>query len=207
MGLVKAQALSREPAAVEVRQDISEASEEALNDADPRRRSAAARTLAATAGSETLLLERFRREADQGVRESLLLALIGLGTPAAAAGLAVHLGSDDADVRNAVIEALGTMPAGAAATVEALLGDPDPDIRIFACNILAGLDDPAAEPWLRRVVETETEANVCAAAVEALTQVGTADSVPALRALAIRFPREPFLAFAIDTALAQAEDR
>jgi hypothetical protein len=47
------------------------------------------------------------------------------------------------------------------------------------------------------VLDNEAEANVCAAAVDVLAEVGGAEALPSLRACERKFSGTPFLSFAI----------
>ena len=82
-----------------------------------------------------------------------------------------------------------------------LLGDRDVDIRILSCELarslpeLRGHDACSARCW-----PANTEANVCAAAIDVLAEVGGPAALPTLAACAQRFRGSPFLAFAIKTA-------
>jgi hypothetical protein len=51
------------------------------------------------------------------------------------------------------------------------------------------------------VLSCETEANVCAAAVDVLADVGRAEALPALQATAARFGDVTFLNFAVKVAM------
>lgn len=53
---------------------------------------------------------------------------------------------------------------------------------------------------LLRVFEHEPHVNVCAAAVDVATEVGTKDLLVALDGVRLRFASEPFLVFAVDIA-------
>lgn len=138
------------------------------------------------------------------VRESLFTALIRIGTKDVAAGLLPLLNSEDAGLRNGAIEALKSMPAAVSERIEEILTGPS-DVRIFGVEILGALAHPSTSQWLTRVIETETELNVCAAAVEALAECGDPAAASALRDLLERFPDEPFLEFSVQTALARIE--
>ena len=59
---------------------------------------------------------------------------------------------------------------------------------------------PEAPRLLCALIESDPQANVCAAAVEVLSEIGDADAVAALARCAARFPNDPFLTFAIETA-------
>jgi len=138
------------------------------------------------------------------VREAIITALLGIGTPAAAAVLAGVLGSEDTALRNDAIEALRELGPAAMAPTERLLDSPVADIRMFAVSVLSGLRHPQAAILLRRVLERDPEINVGLAAVEVLVEVGGPESLPALRAFAARFPDEPFVRMAVDLACRRA---
>ena len=57
-----------------------------------------------------------------------------------------------------------------------------------------------AVPRLRRVIENDSHVNVCGAAVDVATEVGTSDLLPALAGLRDRFANEQFLVFAVGVA-------
>jgi HEAT repeat protein len=99
------------------------------------------------------------------------------------------------------------MPDEVAPHVESMLADPDSDVRIFAVNVLAGLRHPMVPEWLHRVVARDRHVNVCAAALDALAEVGEPDAVPALEALAARFSDVTFIKFAVDAAVRRIRGR
>ena len=93
------------------------------------------------------------------------------------------------------------MPEGVALHIIELLNDRDSDVRIFAIDILQQLAHPQTPEWLLSVLKDETHINVIATAVDRLAEVGTSDMLPALKALKLRFPNEPYLDFAVQTAI------
>lgn len=101
--------------------------------------------------------------------------------------------------RNAALEALAVMPEHVAPHVAALLRDPDSDVRIFTANLLSVLPHPKAAAWLVEAL-ADPHANVCAAAVDGLAEIGDARALPVLAALPARFPDDSFLAFAVQLA-------
>jgi HEAT repeat protein len=78
-----------------------------------------------------------------------------------------------------------------------LLADPDPDVRLLACDLVREVGGADRTRWLCALIETEPEVNVCAAAVEALGEIADASAEPSLSRCAERFPDDPFLGFAI----------
>ena len=147
------------------------------------------------------LCDRLEVEASPSVRAVLFTTLIQLQSPDVAARLADLLRSDDVPLRNAAIEALQEMPDAVAPHFERLLADDDSDVRIFAVNILATLRHARASEWLIDVMRTDPHVNVCAAAVDGLTEVGGPEALPDLEDLRHRFAGNAFMEFAIDAAM------
>jgi HEAT repeat protein len=139
-------------------------------------------------------------ESEPRVREALFTALARVATPEAAAVLLPYIGSDAADIRTGALDALRAMPEATAQHLPRLLGDTDADVRLLACDLVRDMPGLEAPRLLCALIETEPQANVCAAAVEVLTEIGDADALPALSACAARFPADPFLSFAINAA-------
>lgn len=168
---------------------------------NPTARRWAARDLVEFPEAAGVLVNQLKREGDASVREAILTTLACLGDPAAVAGLVECLRSEDAALRNEVIEAMQQLPDEVAPIMGGLLDDPDPDVRIFAVNILESLRHSQVEAWLLGVIEQDPHVNVCATAVDLLGEVGTSVSRPALEHLKVRFADEPYICFAADLAL------
>lgn len=172
-----------------------------LQDADPATRRWAARDLADCPGVSAALVERLNQEAEVSVREVILSTLTGLGDATAVAGLVECLRSEDVPLRNEAIESMRQLPEAVAPIMRGLLADPDPDVRIFAVNILQSLCHPEVETWLIEVIEQDAHVNVCATAVDLLGEVGTVVAHESLLRLKARFTNEPYIRFAADLAL------
>jgi len=173
----------------------------ALCSADPKSRRWAARDLAHFPAAVDALLTQLARETDREVREAIFITLAQFDNSQAVNGLIHCLRSEDAALRNSAIDALKLMPAAVAPMMAQLLRDPSADVRILAINVLESLRHPEVEAWLIGVIAQDTHVNVCATAVDLLTEVGTKTAVQALLALKSRFAEEPFMHFAIDVAL------
>ncbi len=156
---------------------------------------------AGRSGATELLASRLEVEDDHGIREMILTNLLRNGGVAAARPLLDLLRSDDAGLRNAVIETLQGMGDAITPLIEDLLADPDSDVRIFAVNIVHSLSSPTVPDIALKVISSDPHVNVCAAAVDVLAEVGRPEMAGALRDVANRFPDQPFLAFAVRTAL------
>ncbi|MDR3517431.1 MAG: HEAT repeat domain-containing protein [Azospirillaceae bacterium] len=176
-----------------------------LSAAEPSVRRAAARDLAAHPEAAMPACDRLEIEASPSVRAVLLTTLIHLQSPAVAVRLAAHLRSEDVPLRNAAIEALQEMPDAIAPHLQDLLADEDSDVRIFAVNILGALRHAQAPEWLAEVVRSDPHINVCAAAVDALAEIGSLETLIDLENLRRRYDGNAFMEFAIDAAMRRIE--
>lgn len=147
------------------------------------------------------LVTRLASEADPVVLDRLLSGLADIADATAVEGLVVCLRSEDVRLRNGAIDALKTIPDAVAPVMTPLLSDADPDVRIFAINVLSSLRHPSVEAWLLAVIRDDDHLNVCATAVDLLGEVGSSAAIEPLEALKTRFPGEPFIAFATELAL------
>jgi HEAT repeat protein len=161
----------------------------------------AARDLAEQPDVSEALCRRLGIEEASPVRAVLFSSLTQIGDAAAVAGLMALLRSEDAELRCGSIEALKCLPDQIGTHIQTLLHDDDPDVRIFIVNILEALPHPDVPHWLCQVIEEEREVNVCAAAIDLLAELGTADMVPALLAVKGRFAGTPYIAFAVDLTI------
>ena len=164
-------------------------------------RRAAARDLATLPGSAVALCDRLEVEPSPSVRSAIMTGLILANTQEVASRLADHLHSDDAQLRNAAIEALQEMPDAVAPLLRQLLADEDSDVRIFAVNILAVLRHEQAPEQLAQVIRTDPHINVCSAALDGLVEVGATEMISDIELLGARFPESDFVRFAVDTAI------
>jgi len=171
-----------------------------LEDPDEDIRRAAVR-LAARLGEAEVLARHLEDESDAGLRETILTSLVRIGGVKAARPLLKTLRSEDALLRNAVIETLQSMGETVAEEIETLLDDENPDLRIYAVNIIQSMRSSRVPDIALRVAATDPHVNVCAAAVDVLAEVGRPEMVGELRAVADRFPDQPFLAFAVRAAI------
>lgn len=172
-----------------------------LSAASPTARRWAARDLVGHPGAAPALIARLELEPDSAVREAIMTSLTEIGDAVTVQGLVKCLRSEDASLRNEAIEAMKHLPDTVAPVMAGLLADPEPDVRIFAVNVLESLRHPDVEQWLIEVISEDAHINVCATAVDLLGEVGTEAAVTPLEALKLRFPDEPYIEFAADLAL------
>jgi HEAT repeat protein len=176
----------------ESRQDLTASSSE--------RRWAAARRLAMDPANAVVLGEALALETDARVREALFTGLARMQTPEAVRFVLPHLRSQDAAIRSGALDALNAIPQAVEMHLPGLLMDPDPDVRLLVCEIVRRLPGAVATRYLCDLLARETLANVCGAAVEALSEVGDETALPVLADCAARFGSEPFLIYAIKAA-------
>jgi HEAT repeat protein len=180
----------------------------ALQAASADERWSAARQLGGQPGHAGLLIAALGRESDARVREALFTALARDGSAEAISGILPFIRAQDAALRTAALDALATRPGAIAAHIESLLADPDRDVRILSCDLVRRLPSAEATLCLSALLARETDLNVCAAAVEVLSEVGDDRARPALEACATRFAGDGFLDYAIQVALRRiGEDR
>lgn len=165
----------------------------------------AARDLVEFPESAAALGDHLSREPESQVREAIFTSLGAMANSEAVQALLPMLRTEDPQLRNGAIEALIEMPQAVGPRVQALLEDPDPDVRIFTVNLLGDLKHPDLNTWLIRVLNQDEHVNVVAAAIEVVAEVGTPDAVPALQAAVRRFSQDPFLGFAADVAIERIE--
>ncbi|MCE2680878.1 MAG: HEAT repeat domain-containing protein [Burkholderiales bacterium] len=176
-----------------------------LREVDPETRRISAKALSAFPQAVHALAGSLELERTKSVREVMLTSLALIGTPEAVAVLLPCLRSDDAHLRNEAIEVLKQLPTTLAPMMESLLKDQDPDVRIFAVNVLESLRHPRVVEWLLDVIENDSHVNVCATALDLLSEVGDESCISSLLRAQERFTSEPYLQFAVRTALDRIE--
>jgi HEAT repeat protein len=175
----------------------------ALDSSDAESRWAAARSLAGQAEAVPDLAAALRRETVPRVREAILTSLIRTGDAASAEAIVPCLRSQDAGLRAAAIEAQQALPSARVPILARLFNDPESDVRLLATELARNMKASDATRLLCGLIESEPHPNVCAAAIEVLAEVGTAEALPALKRCAVRFTATPFLPFAISMAIAR----
>jgi HEAT repeat protein len=173
---------------------------QSLQAADASIRNQAAHKLSIYPEAVDALCERLLQESSVAVRTSILTSLIKINTSAAAAGLVRILRVANASLRNDVISGLQEMQQVSLPHVEGLLEDEDPDARIYGIYILSAIQHPRVPLRLLQVIEFESHINVWGAALDALTEVGTPDMIPAIESSLHRFDCE-YGQFAVEFAV------
>jgi HEAT repeat protein len=171
-----------------------------IQDSDAMVRRWGVRDLAEHPAAAQELVRLIETERDNSVRAALCFALAKIGGEVVVSGMVNLLRSDDPGLRNTAIEILKQLPDSVGPHMEALLADPDSDVRIFAVNVLEALCHPKVETWLIKVVEQDAHVNVVSTALDLISEVGTEAALPALDSLARRFADYPYIAFATAAA-------
>ena len=174
-----------------------------LNSPDVEVRWRAARGIAPEPEFVAPLAKALEGETVPRVREAIITKLMRIGDQASVQALLPYLGAQDAGIRIAALDALQTMPDATSPFMTSLLSDADSDVRILATELVRNMPVDQATSLLAALLDRETHPNVCGAAVEVLTELGTPDALPALQACAVRFADTPFLPFAISHAIAR----
>ena len=181
----------------------SSSQQAALDSPDVDSRWTAARALAGQADAVPALAVALACEPIPRVREAMMTALIRIGNAASIEVLLPYLRSQDAGVRAAAIEALQALPHAIAPFMTPLLNDGDSDVRLLATELARNMEGSEATRLLCELIEREHHPNVCAAAIDVLTEVGTPDALPILERCAARFAATPFLPFAVSVAMSR----
>jgi HEAT repeat protein len=178
----------------------AENAEQALRSGTSDERWAAARVLSGQPQAVGSLAAALEAESDPRVREALLTGLARIGSPESAEPILPLVRSDDAGLRAAALDALRLMPLALETHLAVLLRDPDPDVRVLACDLARALPAQTATALLCDLLAREPLTNACAAAVDVLAECGGPECLPALEACAARFAEEPFLVFSLKVA-------
>jgi HEAT repeat protein len=171
-----------------------------LNSGSADQRSLAARSLGKFIDSAQALGVALSRENQKGVREAILISLAAIDTQASFDAVMPLLRSGDAKLRSGALDTLKAMSVTGASRLGELLNDADPDIRILACELARDMTSNEAQRALRAAIETDPLVNVCAAAIDALAEIGSQDDLPLFERCLKRFPNESFLAFSVSVA-------
>jgi hypothetical protein len=144
-----------------------------------------------------IMIAALKAEKDAGVQDLILQTLRARGGDVVVDALVPFLSSDDAHLRNSIIDVLQQMPAEMETHMEVLLADDDADVRIFAINIMASLQHASVPHWLETVINHDQHLNVCMTALDLLAETGEKSMCASVERLLTRFPDEPYVAFSV----------
>jgi len=174
---------------------------EFLNHDDPQERRYAARDLNAFPEAIDALCDCVTTESELIVSQAIFDTLSAIGGERVVERLMPMLKSEDAALRNGVIEVLQGFPQEVAPRIASLLNDPDSDVRIFAIDVLQILAHPEAPGWLLEVIRDEEHINVVGTALDRLAEIGTPEMLPDLQAVKLRFSGEAYISFSADICI------
>lgn len=138
-----------------------------------------------------------------GVQEAADMALRKIGGKEVVAAVKPLLRSDDAPTRNASMDILRAVGAQDFPTLLELLHDNDPDIRIFASDILGSTDSQLAVAPLCEAMLKDPEVNV---RYQAAVSLGELAFPEAAKCLGKALGDEEWVQFAVIEALAKIRD-
>jgi hypothetical protein len=179
----------------------------ALQSGNAEERWAAARTAHEIAGSTGPLRDALSRESDPRVRAAMFTGLVRIGSAESIEAIQSFLRADDASLRTGALDALQALKGRISPYLPRLLSDEDPDVRLLACDLARSIAPAEASRLLGALLDAESQANVCAAAIEVLATTGEPDALPALARCEKRFRNNQFLSFAIQVAVDQIRNQ
>lgn len=133
-------------------------------------------------GGLDLLIEHIQREKSVFVREVIVNNIPQIRDPALVQKLLPLLRSDDAFIRNAIIDIVSTRRDEVVAYLEPLMEDADKDVRKFALDILYQLKTEEVAPYMGCFLN-DSDINIIITAVEYLGNLGACDQTPAINAV------------------------
>ena len=83
------------------------------------------------------------------------------------------------------------------------MNNEDKDIRIFAINILGDVSYDDSIEILRYFLLKERDINAMMTAVDYLGEIGSKEDIALLEAIKVEHKDEPYVEFAIDTAISR----
>jgi len=192
--------LIRKPSVATAAQAIVHDALKGLVSDSPDERWSAARAAATAEGGDKALAAALQSETDPHVRAAMLTSLARIGSLISVNAILQLLRSDDASLRTEALDALQIIGPSIAAHLPTLLNDDDQDIRLLCCELVRHLPSNEATQLLCELLAREQEANVCAAAVDVLADIGSSAALPTLTQCELRFHDNQFLKFAIKIA-------
>lgn len=175
----------------------------AINSRDPAVRRSAAWAARTYSDGIDIISHGLAAEKDPAVAEAMILNLVAVGGPEAAAVLAPLLRATDAGRRFAAAEALRDIGPDALPFFDVLVRDEDPQVRIMAAEVARGQLGGAAAQTLERLLSAEEHINVACAFIDVLAEIGSAETAPVLRRFADQHANDAYVRFTVDAALAR----
>ncbi|WP_342607035.1 HEAT repeat domain-containing protein [Vibrio tritonius] len=111
------------------------------------------------------------------------------------------LASESPFIRNQAIELLQNAPELLAPYMSDLIHNSNPDVRIFAVDILGLLPHDGVPNWLREILRKETHVNVIGAAIDRITQLADPSLLEDVKQAQQRFSAVAYIQFACKVAI------
>lgn len=152
------------------------------------------------------LVQAYSEEEDPGVREAIVMVLLGADDAEVAREAAPLLKATDAGLRSMAFELLAAKASTKSAEVFAgLLQDPDRDVRAMTVHALGRSRWPGALDMLRRIAAEDPDVNVVGTAIEYIGEAGEAADVALVEQCVGRL-KHPFLDFVAERACARLRE-
>lgn len=102
----------------------------------------------------------------------------------------------DTATRNSAITFLSSFPESTALYLPSMLITSDPDMQIYALDILRGLNHPDAPGWLSKMLEQELHINVMVSVLERVAEWHCYELADKVIRVCRLYPDEPVIEFA-----------
>jgi HEAT repeat protein len=149
------------------------------------------------------LLAKLVQSQNLGVQEAADRALRSIGGPAVVRAVAPLLRSDDPPARNIAMDVMREVGDQDFPTLVELLHDQDPDMRIFASDIIGSTNSPMAVDPLCEALLKDPEVNV---RYQAAVSLGTLGKHEAAKCLNKALTDDEWVQFAVIESLAKIRD-
>ncbi|MDR0338886.1 MAG: HEAT repeat domain-containing protein [Desulfovibrio sp.] len=175
-----------------------------LGESDPEKVREGAR-LAGSTGLSSAIPELVRHMSSPniGVQEAVDRALRKIGGPEVVHAAIPLLRSDDAPVRNLSMDLLRHLGNSDLPSLQSLLHDDDPDVRIFVADILGATASALAVPSLCQALLNDPEVNVRYQAAVSLGELAFPEAAPCLNKA---LDDEEWVQFSVIEALIKIKD-
>lgn len=115
--------------------------------------------------------------------------------------LTCFLESESPFIRNQAIELLQNAPDLLAPYMSDLINNHNPDVRIFAVDILGLLPHQNVPEWIKQILRKEDHVNVIGAAIDRITQLADPSLLDDVKKTKQRFASVAYIQFACNVAI------
>lgn len=151
-------------------------------------------------GAAKVLVQAYTEEKDPMVREAIICSLLIADSQEVVKEMAYLLKSQQADERSLAVEVLTQKwDAKVFDIIEALLKDPDRDVRVMTVHVLGRSRCPESLSLLRKVIAEDEDINVVGAAMEYIGEIGSAEDIQLIKGCTRKFSH-PYIDFIAERA-------